>query len=122
MARSGVLVLTEQRAAIEGAGSALASWVELLGQADVDTEHLDAARKVLGRRAGRSDQDDAERHLVDVRRSGAAERAHGRRACPAAGGLVDDINDKNLKVTIGVDCRCALCRPTRPVSRGSDAR
>jgi hypothetical protein len=39
--------LREQRAAIEPAGEAMASWVELLGRAEVEPEHLTAARKFL---------------------------------------------------------------------------
>jgi hypothetical protein len=40
--------LRERRAAIEHAGEAMASWVELLGRAEVEPEHLAAARKFLG--------------------------------------------------------------------------
>ena len=41
--------LREQRAAIEGAGAAMATWVELLGRAEVEPDHLAAARRFLGR-------------------------------------------------------------------------
>jgi hypothetical protein len=115
--------LREQREAIESAGEQMASWVELLGRAEVEPEHLAAARKFLNAvLVGPLVVKPVDFGWVFEGRS----RLDGRVAgvlVPKVGAITIGVNSKTgsskISVSTHVDCRCDAC--VRPISGGSDA-
>jgi hypothetical protein len=114
--------LRGQRAAIELAGTQMASWVELLGKAEVDAEHLEAARKFLGAvLVGPFMVTPADFGWTFTGKS-RLDGYLGGALVPKRGAIVFGVrpgDGNKIHVSRDADCRCAAC--VRPISGGSDA-